>query len=136
VVLAGAGVAMALLPRTITGHETNDCNKQIAILADDRDEKNGNASHWYNIVSAPGLPPQVFNQLVFQHGPIKEVGVNGITNEALLVVLIDRFEGFQDSEYACDENELTLVHLRKALEAQQERTRKRIERGVEGTHEV
>lgn len=74
----------------------------------------------------------------FQNGPVKEDGngVNGITHEVLLAVLIDRLEGFQAGQYANPHNQLALDHLRGALEALHDRTRARIARGVEGTHKV
>lgn len=73
--------------------------------------------------------------LSFQKGPIKEVGVNGITNEALLAILIDRMEGFQKGKFKCVDNQIALEHMKVALEALQDRTRERMLRGVEGTHE-
>ena len=124
-----------MFTRKITGHETNPCNEAITIEADERDAQNGNTSHcyflsWLNGGAGHGL------RLDFQAGPIAEAGVNGLTNEALLVVLIDRFEGFQSSPHACEENEWALHGLRFALAAMRCRTRERIARGVEGTHAV
>jgi hypothetical protein len=72
----------------------------------------------------------------FQCGPIKEVGVNGVTNEDLLHMVKTRLEYFQLSEYACEENELALYHINKAIEKLNKRTDKRKERGVEGTHVI
>jgi hypothetical protein len=72
----------------------------------------------------------------FQHGPIKEVGTNGITHEALIEVLIDRLEGFQSGGYACLENQQALDALQVAKSALRTRTKARVARGVEGTHEV
>jgi hypothetical protein len=70
----------------------------------------------------------------FQNGPIKEVGVNGLTQEALLAITIDRMRSFQAGPYACDANQRALEAMLVALSALQERTRERIARGVEGTH--
>ncbi len=81
----------------------------------------------------PGADRTVF-PLLFQNGPIKEVGVNGVTHEALLAILIDRIEGFQAGPYACEDNKQALIHLQDALYHLQQRTRVRIARGVEGTH--
>ena len=39
----------------------------------------------------------------FQEGPIKEVGVNGVANEDLLLMVVTRLEAFQNSEYRCIE---------------------------------
>jgi hypothetical protein len=117
--------------REIHGHEVNDCNKQIVITADEQSPANGNASHHYNI-----LGPTFTVMLPFQDGPIKEVGVNGVTHEVLLAIIIDRMRGFQSSQYACRENALALTKLEEAAMWLFERTRQRELRGVEGTHKL
>ncbi len=74
--------------------------------------------------------------VLFQNGPIKEFGVNGVTQEALLAIVIDRLHSFQFGPFACLSNELALLKCREALETLQARTRERIARNVEGTHQV
>lgn len=73
--------------------------------------------------------------LLFQNGPIPEAGVNGLTHEVLLEILIDRLSGFQAGQFACDANQLCLDHLKAAQEILLNRTRERMARGVEGTHQ-
>lgn len=116
----------------ITEHQINECNSAISIEADERDAGNGNASHVYVLGTKDGGPD--YCTLRFQHGPIKEVGTNGITHEALLAILCDRLRGFQSGPYACEANELALQHLESAQAALHSRTKERVERGVEGTH--
>lgn len=116
----------------IHDHETNAANRQIRIAADDRDPNNGNASHVYELSRTEG--ELHFATLGFQHGPIAEVGVNGITNEALIAVVVDRLRGFQSSKFACRENALALTKLEEALQWLHSRTRAREARGVEGTN--
>lgn len=72
----------------------------------------------------------------FQNGSIKEDGVNGAHNEDVLLMVIDRLECFQNSEFACDENDEALEHLYAAVAALRRRTEKRRERRVLGTHQV
>ncbi len=72
----------------------------------------------------------------FQNGPIKEFGVNGIPDEALYAILIDRLQGFQKGQYSCRENAVALTHLETALMWAQKRTHERESRGVEGTNTV
>lgn len=123
--------------RTITSHQTNAANRAITIDADERDPENGNASHDYDLVWRKlDSVHEDFCKIRFQHGPIAEVGVNGITNEALLAIVIDRLEGFQSSKYANDFNKDALEYTRRALSVLEERTKSREARGVEGTHEV
>lgn len=74
--------------------------------------------------------------LIFQNGAIGDVGVNGITHEALLAVLVDRLEGFQAGPYASGYNASALVHLKIAQEALNRRTRDRMAQGIEGTMAV
>ena len=97
----------------------------------------GGACHIYRAISVPceNTRATVFAQVVFQKGPVKEVGVNGCHNEDLLAIVSDRLSLFQDGEYACPENLRALDHIRCAMIALQERTLKRKERGVEGTSE-
>lgn len=53
--------------------------------------------------------------LHFQQGSLSEEGVNGVLNEDLLNILIDRVESFQRSKLRCRENENALQHLYEAL---------------------
>lgn len=75
--------------------------------------------------------------LSFQNGPISVDGngVNGITHEALIAVLIDRMEGFQAGPYANGYNQAALEALRAAQSHLQARTKERMSRNVEGTHQ-
>lgn len=127
----------------ITDHKANVCNQGITITADARDPKNGNASHHYLISWAktfphvPGSIPMAQCMFVdFQEGPIKEFGVNGVTNEAFIAIVIDRLRGFQSGPYACRENALALTKLEEGLMWLAQRTRLRELRGVEGTSAV
>ena len=72
----------------------------------------------------------------FQNGPINEVGVNGVTHEALLSILCDRMRGFQAGPYASADNAEALACMEQAQTALQRRTKARMARGVEGTHTV
>lgn len=74
--------------------------------------------------------------ILFQNGPIKEAGVNGITQEALLAIVIDRLRSFQRGPYPSDSNQKALDHAMLSLSFLQDRTRERIKRGVEGTHQA
>lgn len=125
------------MTRIITGHQVNECNDAITITADERHEKYGNASHRYSCEWRDTESAEIRMVVInFQRGPIKEVGTNGLTHEALLAILIDRLEGFQSGAFACDENHDALVHLMAARDALFRRTQARVERGVEGANVV
>ena len=78
----------------------------------------------------------VLSEIHFQEGPIKECGVNGVMNEDLLVMVVRRLEGFQNSEFKCRENAMAITKLEEALLWLHKRTMGRENRGVEGTHTV
>lgn len=73
--------------------------------------------------------------LQFQNGSPEEVRINGITNEALMAIIIDRMQGFQAGPYACRENAIALTHMETALMWLEKRTIEREGRGVEGKYE-
>ena len=132
--------------REITAHKVNDCNEALRIEVLDEPGAGG-ANHLYKItgfnsdtnVSDPWKAahgaPAVHSHVLFQNGPIKEVGTNGVTHEALLAILIDRLQSFQAGPYACRENAIALTKLEEAQHWLQHRTQARVARGVEGTHE-
>ena len=72
----------------------------------------------------------------FQKGPLKEAGLNGVMNEDLIVMVIDRLEAFQESPFKCRENAVAITKLQEALMWLRKRTEDREERNVEGTHQV
>jgi hypothetical protein len=123
--------------RKIDRHKTNLMNEALEIMTGPSD--GSGASHYYEIkIEEESIAVDAYNvtRLEFQRGLIKEAGVNGISNEALLAILIDRLEGFQNGPFRCRENAFALTKLEEAMHWLQERTRKRVERGVEGTNEV
>lgn len=115
--------------RELTGHKVNPANDVIVVESTDMPGPGG-ANHTYNINWGTGAVT-----LQFQDGPINEVGVNGMTHEVLLAVLVDRLQAFQAGPYACRENALALTKLEEAQHWLHHRTRARMARGVEGTHE-
>jgi hypothetical protein len=165
--------------RTITDHKVNGLNEAIEITAIGEPGSGGANSRYYitlprkqelmlrpltpedfeaaaNEPPTPSLVGKSCTVLSFQEGPIATpADFNGITNEALLAVLIDRMRGFQGlipsvlnntpnpdqvpsyvmtkSPFACRENAIALTHLEEALMWLQKRTRDRMARGVEGS---
>lgn len=69
----------------------------------------------------------------FQRGPVKDNGVNGLTNEALLAILIDRTKQLDD-KFPCKENKEAIHHMGEALAWLNKRTAARLQQGVEGTN--
>lgn len=75
-------------------------------------------------------------EINFQEGPIRECGVNGIHNEDLLNIVLERLSGFQKSKFRCRENAVAITKIEEALMWLRKRTDGREHRGVEGTSEV
>ena len=78
----------------------------------------------------------ILAEINFQEGPIKECGVNGVCNEDLINMVLERLECFQNTEFKCRENAIAITKLEEALMWLRKRTIAREQRGVEGTHEV
>ena len=128
--------------REITTHKVNGLNEALKIEVLD-EPGSGGACHDYLIV-LPIPDEDLPNTLVdrggfpirFQNGPIGEAGVNGISNEALLAIVRDRLECFQNGPFACETNHAALDLVCAAMGALHSRTMERMQRGVEGTHQV
>jgi hypothetical protein len=121
--------------RQLHEHQVNPVNDLLAISVIDEPGAGG-ANHRYVVQSGGDGPegtPRVHCEVDFQDGPINEVGVNGVTNEALLAIVIDRMRSFQAGPFACRENALALTKLEEAQMWLLQRTRARMARGVEGT---
>jgi hypothetical protein len=122
------------MSRSLTDHVVNGLNEALIITVLD-DPGQGGACHRYEIhMERTKGVMQLATEINFQNGPIKEAGVNGISQEALLAILIDRLKGFQGGEFSTKENAVALTHLETAMLWLHKRTRERIARGVEGTN--
>lgn len=124
--------------RQLHDHKVNGLNEAITITVLDEPGQ-GNACHEYEMYvkgekTEGGQAPDVAQRISFQNGPVKESGFNGISQEALLAIVIDRLRSFQTGQYACRENAIALTHCEDALMWLQKRTRDRMARGVEGTN--
>lgn len=142
---AGTIAASVVSSRMITEHMVNGANETLQVEVRDQPGAGG-ACHRYDITgfdalgnpsaTAPDGYVASFSRMVvlFQNGPIKEAGVNGITQEVLLAIVADRLRSFQAGKYACEANARALAHVEAALDQLKERTMARIAGGVEGTH--
>jgi hypothetical protein len=146
-VVKGQQLRKEELMRTLTDHiVSGDQAVQLTIEVTDEPGQGG-ANHRYEITGfdtttnpsddslgrvLTGITKTV---ILFQNGPIKEAGTNGITGEALLAIEIDRLRSFQAGPCSCRENAIALTHIETALMWLQARTTARIKRGVEGTNQ-
>lgn len=82
--------------------------------------------HYYDIVAGGQIFP-----IQFQHGAVKESGVNGVTSEALIAIVLHRLRVL-NQKFPCRENSLAITNIEQGLMWLEQRTRNRQERGVEG----
>ena len=131
--------------RELTGHKVNPANDLLTIEALDGPGEGGACHHYevsgFDTATNPCADqhPKLLNRTVpilFQNGPIPDVGVNGVTQEALIAICIDRLQGFQSGKFSCRENAIAMTKIEEAVYWLEHRTKGRVERGVEGTHEL
>ena len=118
--------------REIFDHKSglaNDPSDALSVVAID-ERGPGNANHEYRIGLASDTPAMAC--ISFQKGPLQENAFNGVSNESVLAVVIDRLKGFQAGPFACRENAIALTKLQEAVHWLHTRTRDRQFRGVEG----
>jgi len=125
--------------REIKTHQNSEFTRDhIRVYAVDEPGAGG-ACHEYQVDAVPTPGTQNFIALTtainFQHGPLKETPVNGITDEALLAVVEDRLSAFCEGEFPSAETKEARDHIRLALEQLAKRQRDRSERGVAGKSE-
>lgn len=132
--------------RTLTDHQVNPANDTLTITVVDA-PGSGGASHVYRITgfdastnvygeAVEGDNTEAGTAILFQNGPINEVGVNGVTHEALLAIVADRLRSFQAGPFSSRYNALALTAIEDAQNWLNRRTLERMRRGVEGTHKA
>src|SRR5206468_2523547 len=111
-------------------------NELLEIESDEPDQSG--AAHRFTISRRhpPGFLPDVVHDVAriqFQKGPRHEAqSISGVTEAAVIAVLIDRIQGFQKGPFACRENALALTKLQEALFWTRHRADERAQRGVLG----
>lgn len=88
------------------------------------------AGHLYQLLAGPKTIT-----VEFQNGAVKEHGVNGVTNEALLAILIHRTQVLNE-RFPCRENSIAITKMQEALMWFDKRTADREARGVEGREQA
>jgi hypothetical protein len=141
-------ISVHAAPRQVLDHKIHDGLEHIDVWAMDK-PGTGNANHKYkiNVYLPADAPESVQNskhylnvpqyslEINFQHGPIKEVGANGILSSALIAVLLDVHRGFASGDFKTRYNSLMITSLEEALNWNGTRSRERRYRGVEGTNQ-
>ncbi len=130
---------MAEVGRYVTTHKLGGdiCNNNISIMSVGEVGAGGAFTEYEILINnpVPGSPYTV-RRLKFQNGNPAVVGVNDLTNEALLAIVLDRLHGFQQSANCCRENALVITHLEEAQNWLARRAMLRKAQGVEGQANV
>lgn len=121
--------------REIFDHKVTALNETaIRVFAVDEPGAGGGANHKYEIWIKKENHTEVV-EINFQHGPLLEADVNGLTDQALLAIVLDRLRGFQKGEFSCRENAIALTHFETGLLWTGKRAADRRARNVEGTNQ-
>jgi len=118
--------------RTVEYYKANEVEQALKVDADDRNEFG--ASHNYEIRIGDEGPTVA--KMNFQNGPVLESGINGMTNESLLAVIIDRLDGFLSGKFPSRETAVAKTKCEEALMWLNKRSHDRLARGVEGHYKA
>lgn len=110
--------------------------RHTTVYAIDEPEFGANHKYLIDCTSPENKGKLHLANINFQKGPVKEHGINGIHNEDLIAIVIDRLKGFQETEFKCKDNEMAILDLESALCYLNRRTKERQERSVEGTNQI
>ena len=101
--------------RTLQDHMVNQGNDKVSVRALDEPGGDG-ASCNYEIGWGEGAKAQT-TKFQFQRGTPQEQGTNGLTPEALLTIVADRFRGLQQGPMKGRPYQQALEHIEQALTA-------------------
>lgn len=110
--------------RELTGHKVDGvpCDLRIEVV----DELGSGANQHYRATDSGVLVADLH---------FASLGMLGLTNEALIAIVMDRLRGFQRGELKCSDNAMAINYLKAGLDQLHARALDRVERGVEGTHQ-
>lgn len=124
--------------RRLTDHQNNKFNRECVVVTTQDHPQQDGANHAYRIEvydrynGKPDQGMKAHADLIFQNGGLKEVGPNGITDQALLAIVLDRIRGFNDGPYRCRENSIIITKLEEVMMWMEKRSNDRARRNVEG----
>lgn len=117
--------------------ETIQTKEKLNQLYAADDKGVGGAPHEYVIVHArhDEEVPAHIQEINFQKGHRNDPEArSGVIDSDLLEIVRDRLKGFQEGEFATDDNARALVHVEEALRFMNKRVEDRINRDVLGSY--
>ena len=126
--------------RELYDHKNNKFNRECVEVktADLRASDNAHHAYKIEVFQVSNFPTDKENSPVetcflnFQNGGLKEVGANGITDQALLAIVLDRVRSFNEGQFRCRENSIVITKLEEAMLWLEKRANDRARRNVEG----
>lgn len=97
----------------------------------------GGCPHLYEIYRADGTDDETQNpicRIELQHGNPKEIGVNGIGNQTLMLIALDFLKKANAGEFACRETSVVITKMEEAMQWTKQRELDRRARGVQWQH--
>lgn len=119
------------MSREVTHHKRLNPTQFVDVFA--LGDPNRGGGHTSYCLVAGGGADAYEVRIAFQDGHPDEVGHNGILDDALIAVVIDRLQGFQAGPFASRETALVITKLQEALQWSAQRVADRRERGVMNT---
>ena len=113
--------------------------KYTCVECEEKEEQKFGAPHHFKVRKIDPVslePSEVITEVHLQEGPIKENGINGCSNEDLILMVLTRLQAFQEGPYACRENALAITKLEESIMWLRKRTTDRELKGIEGTSKI
>lgn len=128
-----SGNTEGFVGRELDDHKTSKLNRENIVVKTADFRAVDNAHHKYTVEckDADGATVECC-EINFQNGGLKDVGPNGITEQALMAIILDRYRSFNAGPYSCRENAMVITKLEEVLMWSEKRANDRAKRGVEG----
>lgn len=104
----------------------------VKVFHEDEKEMSYGTLHQFQFKNAGS--GEYLGELRFQKGGKKEVGINGVSDEVILAIVLERFKHIQNGDYANRETAIAATKIEEALLWLKKRTIERTEKGIEGTN--
>lgn len=127
-----------MAPTGMTREETRQfiitCGESMPTIHEDglvKIRRNSDSPNTYKVYDKEG---NKLSTVRFQDGLPSMTGINGLTNEAIIAIVMDRLKCQNKGDFKCAHNDKAIECLGAAKAALEARVSDREKRGVSGTH--